>query len=322
MSNLALVGGTDISPTELVRSLSSQDKATIMSLCMPKNATDSDLAMYLYRCKTLGFDPLSGELVLQKRIMKDGEVRLNFVTTRDAYLRKAEQNSEYQGINSGVVKEGDTFLIDSDSGTVKHSFGIKRGKILAGWAIVYHKNRKPVIATADFVEYLNANASSPVWRSMPSAMVQKVAEVAALRRQFPIQGIYTAEEMVLEEDQPVPLRVVNNQQVEQIEHIAEESFESTDVEKIEAATNEQISTPEQPMTLENVYQLKTFMTGKSPSGVPYGKINATYNDDTVFLLAEGEEALAEAAKLDDDCLFTAELYEKSGFQMIKTITRV
>jgi len=292
-------------------------------LCMPKGATDADLAMYLYRCKTLGFDPLSGELVLQKRTMKDGEIRLNFITTRDAYLRKAEQNPEYQGINSGVVKEGDTFLIDTENGVVKHTFGIKRGKILSGWAVVYHKNRKPVITTADYSEYSIANSNSPVWRSMPSAMIQKIAEVAALRRQFPIQGIYTAEEMVLDEDTPTPLKLVENEvdnKPKQSTIVAKEIPENQVVEaEVIEPQEERAEITEQPA---NAYQLVAFTTGKSPSGVPYGKINATYNGETVLLLAEGDEALAEAAKLDDNCLFTAELYEKSGFQMIKTISRV
>lgn len=77
------------SPSQLVAGLSPQDKATIMSLCMPKGANDSELALYLYRCKEQGSDPLSGELVLQKRVsQKDGSVTLSFITTRDALLKK------------------------------------------------------------------------------------------------------------------------------------------------------------------------------------------------------------------------------------------
>ena len=35
---------------------------------------------------------------------------------------------------------------------------------------------------------------------MPSAMIQKIAEVFVLRRQFPLGGLYTREEMSLEEN--------------------------------------------------------------------------------------------------------------------------
>lgn len=127
------------SPSQLVAVLAPRDKATIMSLCMPSGANDSELALYLYRCKEQGFDPLSGELVLQRWVSKDGSVKLSFITTRDALLKKAELNPNYGGINSGVVKEGDNFQVDTEKGVVKQTFGSKRGKIVAGWAVVYHK---------------------------------------------------------------------------------------------------------------------------------------------------------------------------------------
>ncbi len=319
--NLAVIGGGEMSPTEMVKSLAHQDKATIMSLCMPKGATDADLALYLYRCKEMGFDPLSGELVLQKRKMKEGSTRLNFITTRDALLRKAAEHLEYQGINSGVVREGDTYLVDTEKGVVKHTFGSKRGKLIAGWAVVYHKKRIPVVASVDFQEYFQANNNSPVWRSMPSAMIQKVAEVAALRRQFPVgvQGIYTAEEMELAEESPAPtMQVIEGDKVEEPLKL-ERKEEPQKVNETSIATDKSAKETNAPA---KSYQLVAFSTGKSGTGTPFAKILAEEDGQQVLFLAKGEDGLAEAAKLKEGCSFTATVTEESGFNFISNINVV
>jgi hypothetical protein len=65
---------------------------------------------------------------------------------------------------------------------------------------VNHKKFESVSVFVDYQEYAAANMNPPVWRSMPSAMIQKVAEVFVLRRQFPLSGLYTLEELVDEEN--------------------------------------------------------------------------------------------------------------------------
>lgn len=52
-----------------------------------------------------------------------------------------------------------------------------------------------MIYFADFQEYVEANKNSPTWKQYPSAMIQKVAEVGALRRQFNLSGVVAAEEV-------------------------------------------------------------------------------------------------------------------------------
>ena len=116
------------------------------------------------------------------------------ITTRDGYLKVSMKDPSYNGVNSGVVKEGDVFENDPVNGVLKHTFGEKRGKIIAGWAVAKAKDR-PIIVIADFDEYFNANNSSLVWRGYPSAMIQKVAEISAMKRQFNITGLVGAEEM-------------------------------------------------------------------------------------------------------------------------------
>lgn len=346
---LNLVSKEEMTPSKLVASLAPQDKATIMSLCMPRGANDSDLALYLYRCKQQDFDPLSGELVLRKWNGKDG-VSLSFITTRDALLRKAEQNPNYNGMNSGVVKEGDIFEVDTEKSIVIHKFGEKRGKNIAGWAIVYHKTRLPVIAVVDFAEYFNANSSqSPVWQKMPSAMIQKVAEVSALRRQFPIlgQGVYTAEELQQQDEQsaqPTPVVVqdqpkAKNTQTNQKEEVVDAEIVQDKPQKapepapVEALTEQQTTEVKETQFQENVaaqeaipgnvYQLQALRISKSGTGIPFAKIackEMNKDDQTLVLLAKGEEGVVEAAKLHDNCTFKAEVSEEMGFLFVHKIT--
>ena len=110
-----------------------------------------------------------------------------------------------------MVREGDTFEFIPSEGSVRHEFGQKRGQILGAYAVMHHKWFRPVAVFVDFQEYFQANSgelnnrygNKNVWDKMPSAMIQKIAEVFVLRRQFPLGGLYTREEMSLEENDNV-----------------------------------------------------------------------------------------------------------------------
>ena len=132
-----------------------------------------------------------------------------FITTRDGLLRVATSQEGYVGPpNANVVREGDTFEFIPSEGSVRHEFGQKRGQILGAYAVMHHKRFRPVAVFVDFQEYFQANSgelnnrygNKNVWDRMPSAMIQKIAEVFVLRRQFPLGGLYTREEMSLEEN--------------------------------------------------------------------------------------------------------------------------
>lgn len=166
-----------------------------------------------------------GDIVFQKF----GE-RVNFITTRDGLLRVATRQPGYVGApNANVVREGDIFKFKPSEGEVYHEFGTKRGKILGAYAVMKHKEHNPVAVFVDFDEYYNANSGLKnsrsgkpnVWDTMPSAMIVKVAEVFVLRRQFPLGGLYTREEMGIDEmdqdSQNLPVQPVsNNPKPEQI----------------------------------------------------------------------------------------------------------
>lgn len=159
----------------------------ILKPLVPQDSTEEELLLFLKICEKYKLDPFTREIVMTK---EDGKI--NFITTRDGYLKIAMQDGGYDGIVSSVVREGDEFEIDASRCEVKHKFGSKRGSIIGAWAIARHKNRPPVIVFVDFYEYWQ---NTPTWRRYPTAMIQKVAEVAALRRQFNISGLVAREEL-------------------------------------------------------------------------------------------------------------------------------
>lgn len=174
------------------------EKMELVRQTVAQNATDAELALFMYQAQKLGLDPLSKELVFTKYQNKNGDWQVRTITTRDALLKVAMKDPNYMGIQSFPVKEGDLFEIDPQKGTVHHAFGQQRGKILGAWAIAYHKTHVPVLFWAEFSEYFPPNAGNRTWQQYPSAMIQKVAEVGALRRQFNIAGVLAEEEGVTE----------------------------------------------------------------------------------------------------------------------------
>jgi phage recombination protein Bet len=172
-----------------------------------KRLTDGEFQAFLLVARKLGLDPVSREIIPQVREGQQGR-QVVFIVSRDGYLKSAMRDPGFAGLQSMVVREGDIFEIHPSEGRVVHRFGSKRGEILGAWAIAYHKERPSVIFFADFKEYYEANKASPTWRSYPSAMIQKVAEVGALRRQFPLSGVVAAEEIGVE---PPPVHDITTQ---------------------------------------------------------------------------------------------------------------
>ncbi|MEQ2529165.1 RecT family recombinase [Bacillaceae bacterium CLA-AA-H227] len=183
----------------------------------PKNGTSDDARIFVEVCEQYGLNPLLGDIVFNRYETANGPV-VNFIVTRDAYLKAAMRDKDFVKCVSAVIREGDHFEMDID-GNVIHKFGVKRGKIISAWAFAEHAFRGKLPVVVDFEEYFNANAKSrngrsPVWDSMPSAMIQKVAEVAALRRQFPLGGIVAAEELGMDGLNDTPNVPVEQPQLE------------------------------------------------------------------------------------------------------------
>lgn len=154
-----------------------------------KGATDSELQMFLHVAQTYGLDPFLKEIFYSDKMH-------TIITSRDGYLKAAQRDPDFEGIQSMAVCENDDFEIDVVAGTVKHVFGKgARGKVIGAWAICSRTGRKPVVSYASYDEY---NQNNSIWTKYRSAMCCKVAEVFALKRQFGISGLVTMEEIEVE----------------------------------------------------------------------------------------------------------------------------
>lgn len=165
------------------------EKIQLIKNTVARGASDNEFQMFIHLASRYNLDPFAKEIWCIKRNQTDAAT---IMTSRDGYLKIAQSDPNFDGLKSFVVREGDHFEIDAQSDQVVHKFGAKRGAILGAWAICHHKKRKPSMCFVDFAEY---NSASPVWRKYPSAMIQKVAEVFVLKRQFNINGLVTFEEM-------------------------------------------------------------------------------------------------------------------------------
>lgn len=156
-----------------------------------RGASNEELDMFLHLCNQYQLDPFRKEIWFVKYDQDSPTI----MTSRDGYLKIAQEHPEYEGIMSQEVRANDHFKLDAANGTVHHEFASpmnKRGEIVGAWATVYRKNKRPV---SIFVNYSEYKGNSPVWRKYPSAMIIKVAESFVLKRQFGITGLVTREEL-------------------------------------------------------------------------------------------------------------------------------
>lgn len=146
-------------------------------------------------CKARGLNPFLKEAYC----IKYGKNPAQIVVGKDAVLKRAIKNPNYDGMESGVIvqvketgeiteRKGTFYLRDSEN-------------LVGGWAKVFRKDwQHPTYCSVAFDEVaqkksdgsLNAN-----WSGKGATMVEKVAKVRALRETFveELGGMYEAEEM-------------------------------------------------------------------------------------------------------------------------------
>lgn len=301
----------------------------------PANGTEAEAKQFIEVCEYFGLNPLLGDIIFQKYETKLGP-RVNFITTRDGLLRVASNNPDYVGPPiANVVREGDDFEFIPSEGTVKHKFGKKRGNILGAYAIMHHRRFRPVAVFVDFDEYYRANAASqngksPVWDAMPSAMIQKVAEVFVLRRQFPLGGLQTAEELGIDNvGENVAPNNFKTGPHENSQPNKEEDLKQTETEKVKESPDKKTDTSTKKKTevkesgtpTTKHFTLKNYETGVSPSGVPFAKIQVVdhKNQKTFLVLAKGEESVKLSKSIPSDEPFAMEYDEVNGFYFLQSV---
>lgn len=236
-------GGVDVSRYD--------DKEMIQTLkdTVAKNATDSEFRMFIEVCKSTGLNPFLKEIwcaVPMKNGQRNPYGQVLIMAARDGYLRVANENPMFDGIETRVERDE------------------KTKTPIKAVCTVWRKDRAhPTIAEAYFSEYYKPSFSDKpgIWDIYKSAMIGKVAEVLALKRSFSINGVVTEEEIgALETVEETKTRA---DKIADAKAVAERKIVELQKEPltIEAAPSQGGEDPGPPATAEWIKPMMAAFTG-------------------------------------------------------------
>ena len=160
--------------------------------------TKPEFKFFTELCKARKLNPFLKEAYC----IKYGNQPAQIVVGKDAVLKRAIRNTDYDGMESGVIVQ---IIETGEIIERKGTFYLKdEEKLVGGWAKVYRKNwTHPTYCSVSFDEVAQKKTDGNLnsnWSSKGATMVEKVAKVRALRETFieDLGGMYEAEEMGIE----------------------------------------------------------------------------------------------------------------------------
>lgn len=165
-------------------------------ICPSSNISDSEAYMFLTLCQFNGLNPFLRDAYC----IKYGSDPAAMIVSKSALLKRAQKNTKYRGIKSGViVRTPDGEIVERNG-----EFYLPEDELVAAWAKIFVDGYvEPVYASVNLREYIKTKDGKPTgkWKDAPATMLVKVAEAHALREAFPsdLGGLYNAEEMGFEE---------------------------------------------------------------------------------------------------------------------------
>lgn len=157
--------------------------ALVKKTVCPSDTTDDELKLFLHVAEKSGLDPLQKQIHCTKRGGK-----LVIISGIDGLQARAAREPDYEGLLHGVVCAKDVVRFDAATGAVlEHTYNpfADRGAIVGAWATVKRRGRLPFTANVKFAEY--ADSSNVMWKTKPTAMIDKCARSSALRMAYPEQ---------------------------------------------------------------------------------------------------------------------------------------
>lgn len=178
----------ELAKGEYLTDLQKLDGNTLRDFVDPqRKATPQELQALLAIVKSRNLNPFTKEVYF----IKYGSAPAQIVVSKEAIMKRAEENPNFDGFEAGIVIETKDGAIERLAGTIAPNSAKLRG----GWCKVYRKDRSHAIeADADFAYY---TTGKNLWQKMPALMIRKVAIVSAFREAFSesVGGLYTADEM-------------------------------------------------------------------------------------------------------------------------------
>ena len=193
--------------------------------------TQPEFMMFTSLCKARGLNPFLKEAYCIKYKNNPAQI----VVGKDAVLKRAIKNPNYDGMESGIIiqnketseiieRKGTFYLRDSEN-------------LVGGWAKVYRKDwQHPIYCSVGFDEVAQKKSDGNLnvnWSGKGATMVEKVAKVRALRETFveELGGMYEAEEMgvdlssetqnqeIVQQDEPIEVDATPAENVVNIDEI-------------------------------------------------------------------------------------------------------
>lgn len=184
--------------------------------------TNQEFKLFTELCKVRKLNPFLREAYLIK--YKTG-TPAQLVVGKDAILKRAVLNQNYDGMESGIIVQKDDGTVEERQGTFK----LGNEQLVGGWARVFRKDwSHPIYSSVSFSEVAQKTGQGQLnsnWNNKGATMVEKVAKVRALRETFveDLAGMYEAEEMQQEITQQDVIEVQTEVE-EQTEEIKEVSM--------------------------------------------------------------------------------------------------
>ena len=156
------------------------------------HVTEQEIAMFIGMCKANRLNPFNKEAYL----IKYSSEPATMVTSKDIFFKRANQNPNFDGMESGIIVLKNDKQIEKRTGHIY----IKGETIVGAWCKVYRKDwSHPIYQEVNMSEYEGRKKSGELnqnWKQKPAVMITKVAEATALRKAFTesLQGMYITEE--------------------------------------------------------------------------------------------------------------------------------
>lgn len=173
--------------------------------------TMQEFKFFTELCKARKLNPFLKEAYC----IKYGNEPAAMVVGKDAILKRAILNPEYNGMESGIIVLSEKGEVVERQGT----FRLDEEKLVGGWARVFRKDwEHPTYVSVSFSEVAqkkNDGTLNKNWNTKGATMVEKVAKVRALRETFieDLGGMYEAEEMQVE----IPVEAPTETIIEQVD---------------------------------------------------------------------------------------------------------
>jgi phage recombination protein Bet len=157
-----------------------------------KTCSDVEAIKFMAMCQARRLNPFEGDAFLIGYDGKEGPT-FSLITAHQAFLKRAEVNPEYDGMESGIIvrpKEGTT------TEDVKGDFyDSATHDVVGGWATVFFKNRTHPMHKRIRLERFQKQFG--IWQEDPAGMICKCAEADALRSSFPtmLGGLFLQAEL-------------------------------------------------------------------------------------------------------------------------------